>query len=79
MMCVLSSHFKGIGFSGDTFQAYSTLQWQTEMTATASNVGFGWWSHDIGGNHNGGGYPGDEYVGAPREPLHGAIVILVLC
>ena len=43
------------------------------MTPTASNVLFGWWSHDIGGNHNGGTtsyenhtagkpgpYPGDE-------------------
>lgn len=29
------------------------------MTPTASNVLFGWWSHDIGGNHN-GGYSGYE-------------------
>lgn len=44
----------GLGFSGDTFEAFSTLEFQVEMTPAASNVLFGWWSHDIGGNHNNG-------------------------
>ena len=44
----------GLGFSGDTFEAFSTLDFQIEMTPAASNVLFGWWSHDIGGNHNNG-------------------------
>ena len=30
-----------------------TLQFQIEMTSTASNVLFGYWSHDLGGFHNG--------------------------
>jgi alpha-glucosidase (family GH31 glycosyl hydrolase) len=42
-----------IGFSGDTFVTWETLQFQPYFTATAANVGYGWWSHDIGG-HMGG-------------------------
>ncbi len=42
-----------IGFSGDTVVAWSTLNFQPEMTATASNVAYGWWSHDIGGHAEG--------------------------
>lgn len=49
----------GLGFSGDTFQSYGTLEFQATMTPTSSNVLFGWWSHDIGGNHD-GGYSGYE-------------------
>ena len=30
-----------------------TLQFQIEMTPKASNVLFGYWSHDLGGFHNG--------------------------
>lgn len=44
----------GLGFSGDTFQSFGTLAFEAEMTPRASNVLFGWWSHDIGGNHNSG-------------------------
>ena len=51
----------GLGFSGDAFQSYGTLEFQAVMTPTSSNVLFGWWSHDIGGNHN-GGYSGYEPV-----------------
>ena len=29
-------------------------RFQAEMTPTASNVLFGWWSHDIGGPNPGG-------------------------
>jgi alpha-glucosidase (family GH31 glycosyl hydrolase) len=42
-----------IGFSGDTVVDWSTLNFQPEMTATASNVAYGWWSHDIGGHCEG--------------------------
>ena len=42
-----------IGFSGDTVVDWTTLAFQPEMTATASNVAYGWWSHDIGGHCEG--------------------------
>ena len=42
-----------IGFSGDTYITWDSLRFQPYFTATASNVGYGWWSHDIGG-HMGG-------------------------
>ena len=42
-----------IGFSGDTIVSWQSLQFQPYFTATAANVGYGWWSHDIGG-HMGG-------------------------
>ena len=42
-----------IGFSGDSTTTWASLKFQPYFTATASNVGYGWWSHDIGG-HMGG-------------------------
>ncbi len=42
-----------IGFSGDTYITWRSLKFQPVFTAKASNVGYGWWSHDIGG-HMGG-------------------------
>jgi len=39
-----------IGFSGDTVVSWESLAFQPYFTATASNVGYGWWSHDIGGH-----------------------------
>ena len=42
-----------IGFSGDTFISWDSLAFQPHFTACAANVGYGWWSHDIGG-HMGG-------------------------
>mmetsp|Transcript_95939 Transcript_95939/g.173128 ORF Transcript_95939/g.173128 Transcript_95939/m.173128 type:complete len:838 (+) Transcript_95939:37-2550(+) len=56
----LGSQRQGIGFSGDVFQNFSTLAAEIEFTPTASNVLFGYWSHDIGGFHNGTGDPGDN-------------------
>ena len=50
-----------IGFSGDTEIEWVSLQFQPYFTATASNVGFGFWSHDIGG-HMGGHENGELYV-----------------
>ena len=43
------NHRTPIGFSGDSLRVWETLQYEVFMTPRASNVGFGWWSHDIGG------------------------------
>jgi alpha-glucosidase (family GH31 glycosyl hydrolase) len=63
------SHRYPIGFSGvshfgrppsgcelirqDTVISWESLDFQPEFTATASNIGYGWWSHDIGGHYHG--------------------------
>jgi alpha-glucosidase (family GH31 glycosyl hydrolase) len=44
------SHRYPVGFSGDTHVTWDSLHFQPEFTATASNIGYGWWSHDIGGH-----------------------------
>jgi alpha-glucosidase (family GH31 glycosyl hydrolase) len=44
------SHRYPIGFSGDTHITWASLAFQPEFTATAANIGYGWWSHDIGGH-----------------------------
>lgn len=44
------SHRYPVGFSGDTIISWESLKFQPYFTATASNVGYGWWSHDIGGH-----------------------------
>lgn len=49
----LGSQRYPIGFSGDTYITWESLQFQPYFTAAAANVGYGWWSHDIGG-HMGG-------------------------
>ncbi|WP_423188527.1 TIM-barrel domain-containing protein [Alkalibacterium sp. f15] len=49
----LGSHRYPIGFSGDTAATWNTLDFQPYFTATASNVGYSWWSHDIGGHFGG--------------------------
>lgn len=46
----LGNHRYPLGFSGDTFGGWGTLAAMPRFTATAANVGFGWWSHDIGGH-----------------------------
>lgn len=46
----LGSHRYQIGFSGDTYINYPTLAFQPYFTATASNVGYGYWGHDLGGH-----------------------------
>jgi len=53
----LGNHRYQIGFSGDTFINWKSLHYQPYFTATASNVGFGFWSHDIGGHMWGESYP----------------------
>lgn len=49
----IGSHRYPIGFSGDTFATWESLDFQPYFTATASNAGYGWWSHDIGGHMHG--------------------------
>ena len=39
-----------VGFSGDTVITWDSLDFQPQFTATASNIGYSWWSHDIGGH-----------------------------
>ncbi len=54
----IGSHRYPIGFSGDTVISWESLDFQPYFTATASNAGYGWWSHDIGGHFK--GYRDDE-------------------
>lgn len=46
----LGSHRYPIGFSGDTVVCWKSLRFQPYFTALASNAGYTWWSHDIGGH-----------------------------
>jgi alpha-glucosidase len=46
----LGNHRYQIGFSGDAISVWESLAFQPFFTATASNVGFGYWSHDMGGH-----------------------------
>ena len=46
----LGSHRYQIGFSGDALINFQTLGFQPYFTATASNVGYGYWGHDLGGH-----------------------------
>lgn len=46
----LGSHRYQVGFSGDTRSSWEVLSYLPYFTATASNVGYGYWGHDIGGH-----------------------------
>lgn len=46
----IGSHRYPVGFSGDTVISWDSLRYQPYFTNTASNIGYGWWSHDIGGH-----------------------------
>ncbi len=46
----LGDHRYQIGFSGDTISVWPSLAFQPWFTATAANVGFAYWTHDIGGH-----------------------------
>ena len=59
--CGPGSHRYPLGFSGDSIVIWKSLQLQPYMTATASNIGYTWWSHDIGGHQFNRGNP-DLYV-----------------
>ncbi len=63
----LGNHRYQIGFSGDTIISWESLAYQPYFTSNAANVGFGFWSHDIGG-HYGGRYGKYGVVGEPNNP-----------
>ena len=46
----LGNHRYQIGFSGDSISSWESLAFQPWFTATAANVGYAYWSHDIGGH-----------------------------
>lgn len=47
----IGSHRYPLGFSGDTSVCWPAYRFQPYFTSNASNVGYTWWSHDIGGHH----------------------------
>ncbi len=47
------SHRYPLGFSGDTIANWRSLKYQPYFTATAANIGYTRWSHDIGGHQLG--------------------------
>lgn len=47
------SHRYPVGFSGDAVISWDSLAFQPRMTAAGANIGYGWWSHDIGGHMEG--------------------------
>ncbi|MDZ4182031.1 MAG: glycoside hydrolase family 31 protein, partial [Candidatus Cloacimonadaceae bacterium] len=53
----LGNHRYQIGFSGDTWISWKSLANLPAFTATAGNVCYGYWSHDIGGHMGGPGSP----------------------
>lgn len=58
----LGNHRYPIGFSGDSHATFPSLAFQPYFTATASNVGYGYWSHDIGGHNQSGGNDEELYL-----------------
>lgn len=49
----LGAHRYPLGFSGDTYITWKTLAYLPYFTTNSSNIGFTWWSHDIGGHQQG--------------------------
>lgn len=54
----VGSHRYPLGFSGDTHINWKVLDFQPYFTINANNIGYTWWSHDIGGHMF--GYKDDE-------------------
>ena len=48
----LGNHRYQIGFSGDSYITWESLKFLPYFNSTASNVLYGYWSHDIGGHQN---------------------------
>lgn len=46
----LGNHRYQIGFSGDSYSTWKSLAFQPYYNSTASNVLYGYWSHDLGGH-----------------------------
>ncbi len=49
----IGSHRYPIGFSGDTVSSWDTMNYISEFTSKSTNVGYTYWSHDIGGHYGG--------------------------
>lgn len=47
------SHRYPLGFSGDTIQEWDILKYMVYFTHTSTNIGYTFWSHDIGAHHAG--------------------------
>lgn len=61
----LGSHRYQIGFSGDALINFPTLAFQPYFTSTASNVGYAFWGHDLGGH----AFTNDSIVNNPELVL----------
>ncbi|MGM9833124.1 MAG: TIM-barrel domain-containing protein [Candidatus Limisoma sp.] len=46
----LGNHRYQVGFSGDAIISWKSLDYQPYFNSTASNVLYGYWSHDLGGH-----------------------------
>lgn len=55
----LGNHRYQIGFSGDSYSTWKTLDYMPYFTSTAANVGYGYWCHDLGGFYMA---PGDTAI-----------------
>ena len=55
----LGNHRYQVGFSGDVNISWKSLNFQPYFTSNASNVLYGYWSHDLGG-HQFGNIPEDQ-------------------
>ena len=51
--CGIGAQRYPLGFSGDYIISWSSLKFQPEFTNRAANIGYNWWSHDIGGHQLG--------------------------
>lgn len=49
----IGSHRYPLGFSGDTIQTWEVFKYVLSFTSRSSNIGYTFWSHDIGGHHAG--------------------------
>lgn len=58
----LGNHRYQVGFSGDTFISWESLDFQPYFNSTASNVLYGYWSHDIGGHQGADSINPELYV-----------------
>ncbi|MDP4208705.1 MAG: glycoside hydrolase family 31 protein [Bacteroidota bacterium] len=58
----MGNHRYQVGFSGDTYTSWESLDFQPYFTTTASNVGYGYWSHDIGGHMTSQPTDGELYL-----------------
>lgn len=62
-----------VGFSGDTHATWASLAYQPEFTATAANILYGYWSHDIGG-HFGGATDPELYARWVQFGVHSPVL-----